>query len=126
MSHLLNLRTLAFRLPAGMTELPFTYLSLSIPPQWQRLMEDLSAAGERVNRYRQGLHTKSLQQLPLALFQQLIAAKYPRRKGVWLYSAQRVEREHLNMVFTAWMEAEYRRFQLRPPADPARFRRPTP
>lgn len=117
MSNHHNLRTLAFRLPAGMTELPFTYLSLSIPPHWQRLMDDLSAAGERVTRHRQGLHTKSLQQLPLALFQQLISAKYPGRNGAWLYSAQEVEQEHLQMVFSAWMEAEYRRFQLRPPVD---------
>lgn len=113
-----SLRTLAFRLDPEVTELPFSYQALAFPAGWSAIVGDLEAAvkGQRPTQY--GLQTKALKQLALGLFPQLISVEdYPRGGVPWLYSKTRIEAEHLQLIFSTWVSAQYRNVNLQLPAE---------
>jgi hypothetical protein len=112
MSPVKDLRTLAFRIAPEATEMPFRFLTLNFPVRWSEMIADLVSEGERLNPYRFWARTKSLTQLPLALFPQLITVKKPRSNTRWLYSTSEIKADYLQMVFYTWLQAEYEKLQL--------------
>lgn len=112
MSPVKNLRTLAYRLAPDTAEMPFRFATLQFPNRWSGMIADLVSAGQRLKQYKFRARTKSLTQLPLALFSQLITVKPHYYKSPWLYSASEIKAEHLQMVFYSWLKAEYEGIEL--------------
>jgi hypothetical protein len=113
-----KLRTLAFRLAAEQTELPFSYQSLPFPAGWSAIIDDLSAAVKKHRPSQYGPRVKALKQLALALFPQLITVEdYPRANANWLCSTARIEAEHLQLIFSTWISAGYNSLGLQLPQD---------
>lgn len=118
MSQIQELRTLAFRFAPGTTQLTYSCRALAFPPRWLEMIEELKAVGKRLSSPRYySLRDKSLYQLPLALFGQLITGDAPRRDRSWLRSTTDIEAEHLQMVFSAWLAAEYDKLKIPLPAN---------
>jgi hypothetical protein len=118
MAQIQELRTLAFRFPPEATQLKHSCRSLAFPPRWLEMIEELKAIGKRLSTPRYySPRDKSLYQLPLALFGQLITGDAPRPNKIWLRSTTDIEAEHLQMVFATWFAAEYNKLKIPLPAN---------
>lgn len=117
MSTIRELRTLAFRLSPDATQLTYNCRSLAFPARWIEMIEELKVTGRRLSNSRYySLRDKSLYQLPLALFGQLIAGEAPRPNRSWLRSTTDIDAAHLQMIFATWLAAEYDKLEVPLPA----------
>ena len=111
-----NLRTLAFRIAPEKTELPFSYHSLAFPARWSTIIDELSSTLKRHKPSQYGPRIKALKQLALALFPELISVEdYPRASTPWLYSTARIGAESLQLIFSTWVNAEFKTVGLQLP-----------
>ncbi|MCI0336784.1 MAG: DUF3962 domain-containing protein [Acidobacteria bacterium] len=102
-----TIRTLSFRIPSQTDGLLYPCKSLTLPAQWNALIDDLWKQFWSKKRDLQPMRSRSLQGLLLGLLPQLVTVESKPAASPWICSVEEIDRKLLRTLVAAWMQGHF-------------------